>query len=165
MAKEFSFDCVSQVDIQEADNAYQQAKKELSQRYDLKDSGSSIDFDKTAGKVTIIAPSDFVLGQVRDIFTSKLVKRNIDLKACNFSKPLASSGGNVTSVGTFINGLDKEKATQINKDIKAQKFKAKTQIEGDKLRISSSSKDTLQDVIAFLKNQDYDVPLQFINYR
>ena len=120
MAKEFSFDCVSQVDIQEADNAYQQAKKELSQRYDLKDSGSTIDFEKAAGKVTIIAPSDFVLGQVRDIFTSKLVKRNIDLKACNFSKPLASSGGNVTSVGTFVNGLDKEKATQINKDINSK---------------------------------------------
>ena len=165
MAKEFSFDCVSQVDIQEADNAFQQAKKELSQRYDLKDSGSSIDFDKGAGKVTIVAPSDFVLGQVKDIFTGKLVKRGIDLKACNFSPCAPSAGGNVTSVGTFVNGLDKEKATAINKDIKAQKFKAKTQIEGDKLRITSASKDTLQEVISFLKGQDYDVPLQFVNYR
>ena len=165
MAKEFSFDCVSQVDMQEADNAFGQAKKELAQRYDLKDSGATIDLDKGEGKVTIVAPSDFVLGQVKDIFTGKLVKRNIDLQACTFSAATPSSGGNVTSVGTFVNGIEKEKVSAINKDIKAQKFKAKTQIEGDKLRVSSASKDTLQEVITFLKGQDYGIPLQFINYR
>lgn len=165
MAKEFSFDCVSTVDIQEADNAYQQAKKELSQRYDLKDSGSTIDLDKGEGKVVIVAPSDFVAGQVKDIFTSKLVKRNIDLKAVKFEPPQASSGGNVTVAGTFANGISKEDLSAINKDIKAQKFKVKTQIEGDKLRITSAKKDELQNVISFLKSQDYPIALQFVNYR
>lgn len=165
MAKEFSFDCVSQVDIQEADNAFQQTKKELTQRYDLKDSGSSIEFDKGAGKVTIVAPSDFVLGQVKDIFTGKLIKRGIDLQACKFSPCAPSAGGNVTSVGTFINGIDKDTITKINKDVKAEKFKAKTQIEGEKLKVTSASKDVLQEVIGFLKSQDYGIPLQFNNYR
>lgn len=165
MAKESSFDMVSEVDIQECDNAFQQTKKELTQRYDLKDSGSTIDLDKAGGIVTIIAPSDFVAGQVRDIFTSKLVKRNIDLKSVNWAAVEPSGGGNVKLSGTFVNGLDKDTLSKINKDIKAQKFKAKTQIEGEKLRISSASKDTLQEVIAFLKGQDYEVPLQFTNYR
>lgn len=165
MAKEFSFDVVSEVDIQEADNAFQQTKKELSQRYDLKGSGSTIDFDKGASKVTIVAPSDFVLGQVKDIFTGKLVKRGIDLQACKFSACAPSAGGTVTSTGTFINGIDKDTVSKINKDIKAQKFKVKTQIEGEKLRVTSASKDSLQEVIGFLKGQDYGLPLQFTNYR
>ncbi len=165
MAKESSFDCVSEVDIQECDNAFQQAKKELSQRYDLKDSGSSIELDKGEGVVTILAPSDFVAGQVKDIFTSKLVKRNIDLRACKWADVEVVGGGNVKLTGTFANGIEKETLSKINKDIKAQKFKAKTQIEGDKLRISSVSKDTLQEIIGFLKSQDYDIALQFVNYR
>ncbi len=165
MAKESSFDVVSEVDIQECDNAFQQTKKELSQRYDLKDSGSTIEIDKGSGTVTIGAPSDFVAGQVKDIFTSKLVKRNIDLKAVSWGGVEASSGGTVKVTGTFVNGIEKDTLSKINKDIKAQKFKAKTQIEGEKLRISSASKDTLQEIITYLKGQDYDIPLQFTNYR
>lgn len=165
MAKESSFDIVSQVDMQECDNAFQQSKKELSQRYDLKDSGSKIDLDKASSQVTIVAPSDFVAGQVKDIFTSKLIKRGIDLNAIKWSSPQSSSGGNVTLNGEFINGIEKEVASKINRDIKGEKFKVKSSIEGDKIRVSSASKDTLQDVIAFLKNKDYSIPLQFVNYR
>ncbi len=165
MAKEFSFDCVSTVDVQEADNAFQQAKKELSQRYDLKDSGASISFDKGQGEIEIISPSDFVAGQVKDILTSKLVKRNIDLKAIKFQDSQPSTGGNVKVVGNFANGISKEDLSMINKDIKAEKFKVKTQIEGDKLRVSSAKKDELQNVISFLKEKDYPLALQFVNYR
>lgn len=165
MAKESSFDIVSTVDMQEVDNAYGQAKKELAQRYDLKDSGSSIQLDKQAKTVTVNAPSDFVASQVSDILTNKLAKRGIDLAALSWGKPEAASGGTVRRVARIIEGIDRDTAGKINKDIKAQKFKAKVQIEGDKLRVSSASRDTLQEVIAFVKSNDYGQPLQFTNYR
>ena len=165
MAKESSFDIVSSVDMQEVDNAYGQSKKEITQRYDLKDTGSTIELDKQAKTITITAPSDFVAGQISDIVETKLVKRGIDLKAVSWSAPQPAAGGNVRRTGTVIEGIDRDKAGAINKDIKAQKFKAKVTIEGDKLRVSSASKDTLQEVIQFVKSQDYGQPLQFVNYR
>ena len=165
MAKESSFDVVSTVDMQEVDNAYQQSKKELSQRYDLKGSGAKIDLDKAGGKLTVTAPSDFVAGQVIDIVGSKLVKRGIDLGSVKWGKPQEASGGSVVRVGEIVQGIDRDTAGKINKDIKAQKLKVKVQIEGDQLRVSSASRDTLQEVIAFLKGQDYGQPLQYVNYR
>lgn len=165
MAKENSFDIVSTVDISEVDNAYQQASKELSQRYDLKDTNSTIDLNKQDLSVSITAPSDFILSQIKDILFSKLIKRGIEINAINWDNIRNSSGGNVTQTGHFINGLDKDMASKINREIKAQKFKVKTQIEGDKLRVVSASRDTLQEVIAFVKEQDFDIPLQFTNYR
>lgn len=165
MAKESSFDVVSTVDMQEVDNAYTQAKKELKQRYDLKDTDSDIALDKAKRSITVSAPSDFVAKQVIDILTSKLVKRGIDLGALKWGKVEAASGGNVRQTATIMEGIDRDTAGKINKDIKAQKFKAKVQIEGDKLRVSSASRDTLQEVIAFLKGQDYGQPLQYVNYR
>lgn len=165
MAKESSFDIVSTVDMQEVDNAYGQAKKELTQRYDLKDSGSSISLDKQAKTLTVAAPSDFVAGQVIDIISSKLVKRGIDLKAVNWGVTQAATGGTVRKVAAIVEGIEKELAGTINKDIKSQKFKVKVQIEGDKLRVSSASRDALQDVIAFVKSKDYGQPLQYVNYR
>lgn len=165
MAKESSFDVVSSVDIQEVDNAYQQAKKELTQRYDLKDSGSSISFDKQAKTLTIKAPSDFVAGQVTDIIGTKLVKRGVDMGAVKWGASQPGAGRTVSKTATLVDGIDKDTAGKINKDIKAQKLKVKVQIEGDKLRVSSASRDTLQEVIAFLKSQDYGQPLQYTNYR
>lgn len=165
MAKESSFDIVSTIGMQEVDNAYGQAKKELAQRYDLKDSGSSITLDKSAKTITILAPSDFVAGQVVDILASKLIRRNIELQALKWGNPEQASGGNVRKVAHIIEGIDRDTAAAINKDIKAQKFKAKVQIEGDHLRVSSASRDTLQDVIALVKSNDYGQPLQFVNYR
>ena len=165
MAKESSFDVVSSVDMQEVDNAFQQARKELSQRYDLKDSGSEIALDKSARTMTVSAPSDFVAGQVIDIISSKLIKRGIDLAAVKWGDPQTASGGTVRRVASIVEGIDKDTAGTINKDIKALKLKCKVQIEGDKLRVSSASRDTLQEVIAFLKGQDYGQPLQYTNYR
>lgn len=165
MAKDSSFDVVSQVDIQEVDNAFGQAKKEITQRYDLKDSGAQISLDKANKTLTINAPSDFVAKQVIDIISSKLVKRGIDLGAVTWGKVEASSGGTVKQTATIVDGIDKETAGKINKDIKATKLKVKVTIEGDKLRVSGPKLDTLQEVIAFLKEQDYGQPLQFTNYR
>ena len=165
MAKESSFDVVSTVDMQEIDNAYQQAKKELTQRYDLKGSGAELSLDKQKKTITVAAPADFVARQVIDIMGSKLIKRGIDLSAVKWGDPQASTGQSVRQTATIVEGIDKETAGKINKDIKAQKLKVKVTIEGDKLRVSSASRDTLQEVIAFLKGQDYGQPLQYVNYR
>lgn len=165
MAKESSFDVVSTVDMQEIDNAYQQAKKELTQRYDLKGSGAELSLDKQKKTITVAAPADFVARQVIDIMGSKLIKRGIDLAAVKWGNPQAATGQSVRQTATIVEGIDKETACKINKDIKAQKLKVKVTIEGDKLRVSSASRDTLQEVIAFLKGQDYGQPLQYVNYR
>ena len=165
MAKESSFDVVSSVDMQEADNAFQQAKKELSKRYDLKGSGAEITLDKQKKTITVAAPADFVARQVIDIIGSKLIKRGIDLAAVKWGDPQAATGQSVRQVATIVEGIDKETAGKINKDIKGTKLKVKVAIEGDKLRVSSASRDTLQEVIAFLKGQDYGQPLQYVNYR
>ncbi len=165
MAKESSFDVVSTVDMQEIDNAYQQAKKELTQRYDLNGSGAELSLDKQKKTITVAAPADFVARQVIDIMGSKLIKRGIDLAAVKWGDPQAATGQSVRQTATIVEGIDKETAGKINKDIKAQKLKVKVIIEGDKLRVSSASRDTLQEVIAFLKGQDYGQPLQYVNYR
>ena len=165
MAKDSSFDVVSEVDLQEVDNAYQQTVKELVQRYDLKDSGATIEFSKSDKTFTLHAPSDFVAKQVVDVLNTKLVHRKIDLKAVTWGKPEAASGSSVRITGSLVMGIEQDLARKINKDIKDQKFKAKVQIEGDKLRVSAPVRDVLQSVISFLKQQDYGIPLQFTNYR
>lgn len=165
MAKESSFDVVSTVDIQEVDNAYQQATRELSQRYDLKGSGATIDFSKKDGAFKIEAPSEFVAGQVRDILGSKLVKRGIDLAAVRWDKLQPASGMSVRQAGSIVQGIDQDTAKKIAKDIRDLKLKCKATVEGDKLRVSSASKDVLQQVIASLKAADYGQPLQYVNYR
>ncbi|MHB9003773.1 MAG: DUF520 family protein, partial [Coriobacteriia bacterium] len=111
------------------------------------------------------APSDFVAKQVTDVLNTKLVRREIDLKAVSWGNVEAATGGTVRVTGSIINGIETELAKRINKDIRDEKFKCKVQIEGDKLRVSSPSRDVLQEVIAFIKAADYGIPLQFTNYR
>ena len=151
--------------MQEIDNAYGQAAKELKQRYDLKDTGSRIDLDKRAQTITVTAPSDFVVKQIIDIIQTKLIRRNVDIKSVQWGKPENAAGGTVRQMGTIVSGIDRDTAGKINKDIKALKLKAKVTIEDDKLRVTSAKIDTLQDVIAFLKERDYGIPLQYVNYR
>ena len=150
MAKDSSFDVVSEVNMQEVDNAFQQTTREISQRYDLKDSGATIELSKGDKLFTINAPADFVSKQIIDVLSSKLIKRGIDLKAVSWDAPQAA---------------DQATAKKINKDIKDQKLKVKVTIEADKLRVTSASKDALQTVIQFLRDQDYGQSLQFTNYR
>lgn len=165
MAKDSSFDVVSEVNMQEVDNAFQQTTRELAQRYDLKDSGATIDLSKAEKLFTLHAPADFVARQVIDILNSKLIKRGVDIKTVKWGDPIAATGGTVRLLGSIVEGIDQDTAKKINKAIKDQKLKVKVTIEGDKLRVSSASKDALQQVIAFLRDQDYGQPLQFTNYR
>jgi uncharacterized protein YajQ (UPF0234 family) len=165
MAKDESFDIVSEVEMQEVDNAVQQAERQITQRFDLKDTKSEITLDKHAATITVKAPSDFVARQVIDILGSAVVKRGIDLKALTWGTPEAASGGWVRMTATIVNGIEETLAKRINKDIRDEKFKAKVQIEGEKLRVFSPSRDELQKVIAFVKDKDYGIPLQFTNRR
>lgn len=165
MAKDSSFDVVSDVDMQEVDNAYQQTVRELAQRYDLKGSGAKIEFSRKDGSFLITAPSEFVAGQVVDVLGSKLVRRGIDLAALRMDKAQPATGMSVRQSGRMIQGIDADTAKRIAKDIRDMKLKVKPMVEGDKLRVSSASKDALQSVIAFLREQDYGQPLQFTNYR
>ena len=165
MAKDSSFDVVSQVDMQEVDNAYQQCVREIAQRYDLKDSGASVELSKADALFTVSAPADFVARPVIDVLNSKLIKRGVDISAVNWDAPQAASGGSVRVAGRFVEGIDQPTAKKINRDIKDLKAKVKVTIESDKLRVSSASKDALQQVIQFLREQDYGQPLQFTNYR
>ena len=165
MAKDSSFDVVSEVNMQEVDNAFQQTTRELAQRYDLKDSGATIELSKAEKLFTLHAPADFVARQVIDILSSKLIKRGVDIKTVKWGDPIAATGGTVRLLGSIVEGIDQATAKKINKDVKDQKLKVKVTIEADKLRVSSASKDALQQVIAFLRDQDYGQPLQFTNYR
>lgn len=165
MAKESSFDVVSSVDMQEVDNAYQQAARELTQRYDLKQSNATIEFSRKDETFTVTAPSEFVAGQVMDVLNGKLVKRGIELGALRWGELEAATGAAVRRRAQLVQGIDKDTAKRISKDIRDLKLKCKATVEGDKLRVSSASRDTLQQVIAALKERDYGQPLQFTNYR
>lgn len=165
MAKDSSFDVVSTVDMQEVDNAYQQTARELTQRYDLKGSGATIELSKGDGTITVCAPADFVAKQVIDVLNGRLVKRKVDLKSVSWDAPQAASGGTVRVVGHIVQGIDKECVKRISKDIRDLKLKVKATVEDDKLRVTSVSKDALQQVISHLRDADYGIPLQFTNYR
>lgn len=165
MAKESSFDIVSTVDLQEVDNAYQQAARELTQRYDLKQSNASIEFSRKDETFTVSAPSEFVLGQVQDVLNGKLTRRGIELNALSWGDVEPATGATVRRKARLVQGIDKDVAKGIAKDVRDLKLKCKVTVEGDKLRVSSPSRDTLQNVIAALKERDYGQPLQFTNYR
>lgn len=158
-----SFDIVSKVDKQEASNALTQAQKEIEQRYDFKGVGASIDW--SGEKVLMKAASEDRVLAVLDVFQSKLVKRGISLKSLDAGKPFAS-GKEYRIEAELKNGIEQEQAKKISKIIREEGAKSiKSQIQGDELRVSSKSRDDLQDLIALLKSKDLAVDLQFVNYR
>ncbi|WP_295014791.1 YajQ family cyclic di-GMP-binding protein [uncultured Microbacterium sp.] len=158
-----SFDIVSKVDRQEADNALNQARKEIEQRYDFKGVGASIAW--SGEKIVIVANSAERANAVLDVFQSKLIKRGISLKSLESGEPTAS-GKEFRIESTLKEGISSENAKKIGKIIRDEGPKSvKSQIQGDELRVQSKSRDDLQEVIALLKNSDLDLDLQFINYR
>ncbi|MFD1214010.1 YajQ family cyclic di-GMP-binding protein [Arthrobacter sp. GCM10027362] len=163
MASESSFDIVSKVDKQEVANALNQAQKELAQRYDFKGVGAEADF--SGDKILLKANSEDRVKAVLDVLQSKLVKRGISLKSLDAGEPYAS-GKEYRIEASIKEGIAQDQAKKINKIIRDEGPKGvKSQIQGDELRVSSKSRDDLQEVIALLKSADLDVDLQFINYR
>ena len=164
MASAASFDIVSKVDIQEVKNAIETARKELQQRYDLKGSNSEIKFG--AEKEIVLSSADeYKLKAVNDILQSKLHKRGISLKSLDYKKIEQALGGTARRRITLQQGIDSEKAKKVSKVIRDSKLKVQAQIQGDQLRVSGKSRDALQEVIQLLKSKDFEIDLQFVNYR
>lgn len=165
MAKQNSFDVVSEVDFGEVSNAVNQALKEIQQRYDLKGSDSSIEFDDKQGQLTLASADEFRLEAVKGILQQKLVRRGVSLKALVYGSVDPAAKGTVRQVVTLQQGIPTEKAREIVKRIKNGKFKVQAAIQGDLVRVSGKDRDTLQQVIAMLREQDFGIDMQFANYR
>lgn len=163
MATTSSFDVVSDFDQQELVNAVDQARREITNRYDLKDSATTLDL--TADSLTINTDSEFSLDAVVTLLQTKVAKRNLSLKIFDFGKVETASGNRVRQVITLQRGLSPELAKDLSKQIRDQFKKVQVSIQGDALRVSAKSKDDLQTVIQYLKQQDVPAPLQFTNYR
>jgi len=161
----FSFDIVSEVDLQEMDNAVNQARKELAQRYDFKDSKASIDFDRKEKTLTLVADDDFKLRALTDILATRMAKRGIFIKSLKFNEPQKAFEGYLRQKIDICMGIDKEKAKELTGIIKGLGLKVQAQIEGEKIKVSSAKKDDLQAVIAHLEGLNFSLPLSFCNYR
>lgn len=163
MAQDYSFDVVSQFDRQELVNAVNQAQREISTRYDFKDTGASIELGED--EITLQGPSDFKLKAMVDVLQGKFVKRNLSLKILKPGPIEPAAKGSVRQKLELQEGIDDELARSLVKQIKQISPKVQPRIQGDLIRVSSREKDLLQTVIQTLKAQETSVPLQFINYR
>lgn len=163
MATQNSFDIVSTFDPQELRNAVDQTMREVSTRYDLKDSKTEI--EQEDDKLIINTSDEMSLRAIRDILESKALRREISLKVFDYQKEEDAAGGRVRQTVNLRQGLNDDMAKQISKDIRSEFKKVKPQIQGDAIRVTAKSRDDLQEVIQMVKTADYDVPLQFTNYR
>jgi uncharacterized protein YajQ (UPF0234 family) len=166
MATQCSFDITSNVDLQEVDNALNQARKEVAQRYDFKGSKASIDFDVKESKLTLVADDDFKLNALWEIVQTRLVRRNVPTKNLTRGPIVPAANSTVRQEIALQQGIPSEKAKDVVKFIKDSKLKkVQASIQGDQLRVTSPSKDELQDVMRLLREHDFGVALQFGNYR
>jgi uncharacterized protein YajQ (UPF0234 family) len=166
MASQSSFDVSTGADLQEVDNAVNQATKEIAQRFDFKGSKAAIVFDRAKATLTLTADDDFKMKALMDVLRGKLVKRGVPAKNLEIGTPTPAANDTVRQEIKLTQSITGEKAKAIVKAIKDKKFK-KTQasIQGDEIRVQSPSKDELQEVIAFLRAQDFGIELKFGNYR
>jgi cyclic-di-GMP-binding protein len=165
MADTFSFDIISDVNLQEVDNAVNQSLKEIGQRYDFKGSRSAISLDQKEKKLTVVSDDEFRLKAVLDILQGKLIKRNVPIKALSYGPVEPSSGGTVRQIITLQVGIEKENAKKLVKMIKDTKLKVQAQIMEDQIRVSGRAKDDLQSVMALIRKAEIDFAVQFTNYR
>lgn len=163
MAKDASFDIVSNIDMQEMDNAVNQAVKEMTSRFDFKGSKSAIELGEK--ELTLTSDDEFKLKSVIDILESKMIKRGISLKSLDFGKVEPASGGTVRQVVKLKQGVDQDNAKKIVKLIKDSKIKVQASVQGDQVRVTGKSRDDLQAVIQLLRGADLPLDLQFTNYR
>jgi len=165
MAKNSSFDIVSEVDLQEVDNAVNQAIKEIHQRYDLKDSKTEIDLNKKDKLLNIDTKDDYSRKQSIDILQNKFIKRGLSLKVMKEDEPIPSGSGRLKQVIHLQSGISKDNAKKITKLIKELKLKVSAQIMDERVRVQGAKKDDLQAVMQAVKEADYDFPTQFVNYQ
>jgi cyclic-di-GMP-binding protein len=166
MAKNATFDISSSFDLQEVDNAVNQASKEVAQRYDFKGATAEIEFSKAEGTLTLLADDEYKLKALIDILQSKLIKRGVPIRNLDYGKVEDASSGKARQVITLQQGISSEKGKEIVKAIKAGGYKkVQAQIQEDQVRVQSPSIDELQAVIAMLKKEDFGLELQFGNFR
>ncbi len=163
MPSESSFDVVSRVDGQELDNALNQARREIANRFDFKNSKTSIENDEKS--ITVVSDDEMKMRNVVDIIQSKAIKRGVDIKAFEIGPLEPAANGTVRRVITLRSGIPKDKGRELVEKIKGLKVKVTVQYQDEQIRVSSKSKDDLQRVIATLTTMDFDLPLQFVNYR
>ncbi|OGC18570.1 YajQ family cyclic di-GMP-binding protein [candidate division WOR-1 bacterium RIFOXYB2_FULL_37_13] len=163
MAQDHSFDITSQANLTEVDNAIQMSMKEILNRFDFK--GSKSDLQRAEAIITIISDDDYKLKSVIDILQGKLVKRGISLKFLDYGKIEQALGGTIRQEIKIKQGIEQEQAKEINKTIKEMKLKVQSQIQGDQLRVSAKKIDDLQAVMQKLKQVNFPIELQFVNYR
>ena len=161
---ENTFDIVSKVDLQEVTNAINQALKEVHTRFDLKDSKSNIEFDGKEA-ITLTSADEYKIKAVNDVLQAKLVKRGVPLKALNYGTIEPAASSTVRQKITMQQGIPTEKAREIVKEIKNSKKKVQASIQGDLVRVSGKDRDTLQEIIALLRQRDFGIDMQFTNYR
>jgi cyclic-di-GMP-binding protein len=160
-----SFDVVSKIEMPEVHNAVQQAMKEIQQRYDLKDSHSNIEMVEKDKKLILTSQDEFKLRAITEILQSKLVKRQVPLKGLTYGTIIPSAGSSVKQEVTLQQGIAIEKAREIVKAIKDSKLKVQGSIQGDFVRVAGKDRDTLQSAIKLLRESDFGIDVQFINYR
>jgi uncharacterized protein YajQ (UPF0234 family) len=160
-----SFDVVSKIELPEVSNAIQQSMKEITTRYDLKDSHSQIELIEKDHKIVLASKDEFKLKAVNEIFQQKLVKRKVPLKGLEYGPVIQAAGSTVRQEITLQQGIPIEKAREIVKKIKDSKLKVQAAIQADLVRVSSRDRDTLQQVIALLRGADFGIDMQFVNYR
>ncbi len=165
MAKDFSFDVVSEYDQAEMLNATDQAKRELATRYDFNGTGAKLEYDRDKALISIEANSELKLGTIIDVLESKFMKRGIDLRCLDKSAEVSINNMIFRKNLPLIKGLDQDKAKRITKLVREQFPKVKTQIQGEAVRVSATSKDDLQGVMSLLRESKLDFPLSFENYR
>jgi len=165
MAQQFSFDVVSSFDSQEMDNAVNQAKKEVEQRYDFKGTNTTIDLNLKEKTITLNTSDDMKMRALHEILNGKMIKRGISLKTLDYQNPEQASGNTIRQLIKLKSGLQTEQAKQITKLVKDLKMKVQAEIQDEEVRITGKSKDDLQSAIATLKAQTFDFPIQFTNYR
>jgi len=165
MAQQNSFDIVSEVNLQEVDNAVNQARKEVAQRYDFKGIYSTIELDQKEKKLVITTGDEFHLKNIIDILQSKLIKRSVPLKALKYGSIEPAASGAVRQIIILQVGIAKDDTKKIIKLVKDSKLKVQVQIMEDQVRVSGKNKDDLQAVISLLRDQDFPFALQFVNYR
>ncbi|MBU9888513.1 MAG: YajQ family cyclic di-GMP-binding protein [Candidatus Omnitrophica bacterium] len=165
MAQQPSFDIVSQLDLQEVDNAVNQAKKELQTRYDFKGSKSTIELFKDEKKIKLVADDDLKLRNLHDILKTRMTSRKLSVKSLEFKTPEKAFEGCLRQEVGLVQGIPQDKAKEIVKAIKEQGFKVQAAIQGEEIRVSSKSKDELQAVIQHLRGLPLSIPVQFVNFR
>jgi cyclic-di-GMP-binding protein len=163
MPAESSFDVVSRIDAQELENALNQARREIENRFDFKNSKTSIENDEKS--ITVVSDDELKMRNVIDIIQSKAVRRGVDIKALQLGTIEPAAGATVRRVITLRTGIPKEQAKTLVEKIKTLKLKVNAQIQDDQVRVSGKNKDDLQKAIATLKAMDFELPLQFVNYR